>query len=326
MLFAYYSDHVALPLPEKHAFPRNKYRLARTRIERFADELAVELRPAPAATDEELLRTHTADYVRRVRQGELTEKEQREIGFPWSEGFVERSLHSTGATLAAGRAVYAARERGIAAWGVHTAGGTHHAFADRGQGFCVFNDVAVAINNLRAEGRFKRAVVLDLDVHQGNGTAALFADDADMFTVSLHGAKNYPRVKEKSDLDVPLPDGCEDAEYLDQLETTLHTIWQRFDPQVVFYIAGADPFEQDRYGRMMLTKEGLRRRDERVATECRERELPLITSMGGGYARDVDLVGELYAQTVEVLARGAPRMKPAEAKERYRRGSYDSAR
>lgn len=306
MLFVYYSDHVALPLPEKHAFPRNKYRLARGRIEQFAEELAIDLRPAPPATDAELLRVHTADYVRRVRGGELTEKEQREIGFPWSEGFVERSLHSTGATLAAGRAVYEARDRGVAAWGVHTAGGTHHAFADRGQGFCVFNDVAVAIRNLRAEGHFERALVLDLDVHQGNGTAAIFADDAATFTVSLHGGKNYPRIKEHSDLDVPLPDGCEDAEYLDRFEETLAETWRRFNPQVVFYIAGADPFEQDRYGRMKLTKEGLRRRDECVAIECRERGLPLITSMGGGYARNVDAVAELYASTVETLARLAP--------------------
>lgn len=306
MLFAYYSDHVALPLPEKHAFPRNKYRLARARIERFAEGVAVDLRPAPAATDAELLRVHTAEYVRRVRTGELSDKEQREIGFPWSEGLVERSLHSTGATLAAGRAVYEAQDRGVAAWGLHTAGGTHHAFADRGQGFCVFNDVAVALRNLRAETRFERALVLDLDVHQGNGTAAIFDEDAATFTVSLHGGKNYPRTKEQSDLDVPLPDGCEDAEYLDRLEETLAEVRRRFDPQVVFYIAGADPFEQDRYGRMKLTKEGLRRRDKRVATECRDRGLPLITSMGGGYARDVDVVAELYAGTVETLARLAP--------------------
>lgn len=306
MLYAYYSDHVAMPLPEKHAFPRNKYALAREQIKEFAEELKVELRPAPAVTESELLRVHTADYVRRVRTGELTEKEQREIGFPWSEGFVERSLHSTGATLAAGRAVFEARKRGEAAWGVHTAGGTHHAFADRGQGFCVFNDVAVAVRNLRAEGHFARALVLDLDVHQGNGTAAIFAEDPTTFTVSLHGAKNYPRIKETSDLDVPLPDACEDAEYLQRLDETLAATWQRFDPEVVFYIAGADPYERDRYGRMKLTKAGLRQRDERVATACRERGLPVIAAMGGGYAREVEHVAEIYATTVEVLARFAP--------------------
>lgn len=310
MLFAYYSDHVAMPLPQKHAFPRNKYALARERVAAFAEELAIELRPAPAATDDELLRVHTADYVRRVRSGELTSQEQREIGFPWSEGFVERSITSTGATLAAGRAVFAARdhnhEGGHAAWGVHLAGGTHHAFADRGQGFCVFNDVAVAVRNLRAEGRFTRALVLDLDVHQGNGTAAIFADDPGTFTVSLHGAKNFPRVKTTSDLDVPLPDACEDAEYLARLDETLPEVWRRFDPEAVFYVAGADPYCEDRYGRMKLTKAGLRERDERVAAACRERGLPVVAAMGGGYARDVDAVAEIYATTVEVLARYAP--------------------
>lgn len=306
MLYAYYSDHVAMPLPEKHAFPRNKYALARERVAGFAEELAIELRPAPAATDAELLRVHTAEYIRRVRAGELTQQEQREIGFPWSEGFVERSLVSTGATLAAGRAVFAARDEGRTAWGVHLAGGTHHAFADRGQGFCVFNDMAVAVRNLRAEGRFTRALVLDLDVHQGNGTAAIFAGDPDTFTVSLHGAKNFPRVKTTSDLDVPLPDACEDAEYLARLDETLAVVWRRFTPEAVFYIAGADPYREDRYGRMKLTKEGLRERDRRVAAACRERGLPVIAAMGGGYARDVDAVAEVYATTVEVLAQHAP--------------------
>ncbi len=306
MLYAYYSDHVAMPLPDKHAFPRNKYALARERVAAMATELAIELRPAPAASDAELLRVHTAEYIRRVRVGELTPQEQREIGFPWSEDFVERSVVSTGATLAAGRAVFAARDEGRDAWGVHLAGGTHHAFADRGQGFCVFNDMAVAVRNLRAEGRFTRALVLDLDVHQGNGTAAIFTGDPDTFTVSLHGAKNFPRVKTTSDLDVPLPDACEDAEYLERLDETLAEVWRRFTPEVVFYIAGADPYHADRYGRMKLTKEGLRERDERVATACRERDLPVIAAMGGGYARDVDAVAEIYATTVEVLASHAP--------------------
>lgn len=305
MLYTYYSDHVSLPLPEKHAFPRNKYRLARERIGEFAEGLAIELRPAPEATDEELRLVHTPEYVDRVRRGELSEKELREIGFPWSEGFVERSLHSTGATLAAGRAVYAARDRGIDAWGVHLAGGTHHAFADRGQGFCVFNDVAVAVRNLRAEGRFLRALILDLDVHQGNGTARLFVNDPATFTISMHGAKNYPRIKETSDLDTPLPDGCGDTEYLGRLDETLEEAWRRFDPEVVFYLAGADPYEHDRYGRMKLTLEGLRERDERVAAACQERHLPVIAAMGGGYARDVEAIATIYATTVGVLARYA---------------------
>ncbi|TWT47353.1 Acetoin utilization protein AcuC [Botrimarina hoheduenensis] len=307
MLYAYYSDHIALPLPEKHAFPRNKYRLARERVERFADELGVVLRAASAANDEDLLRVHTPAYVHRVRSGELTSQEQREIGFPWSPGFVDRSLHSTGATVAAARAVFADRAAGRQAWGVHLAGGTHHAFPDRGQGFCVFNDAAVAIRALQAEACLARVVVIDCDVHQGNGTAAIFAGDASVFTLSLHGARNYPRLKEPSDLDVPLPDGCEDDEYLAQLAQALNQIApQLAAADAVFYIAGADPHEQDRYGRMKLTGEGLRLRDQRVLQTCRDFGLPVIGMMGGGYARDVELVAELYANTVETMARMAP--------------------
>ncbi|MEO1495954.1 MAG: histone deacetylase [Planctomycetota bacterium] len=294
---------MTLPLPEKHAFPRNKYRLARELVEAFPDELNVRLQPAPPATDEELLRVHTADYVRRVHAGELTAKEQREIGFPWSEGFVQRSLHSNGATIAAARAVFA----GDASWGIHLAGGTHHAFPDRGQGFCVFNDAAVAIRALQAAGAIERALVFDCDVHQGNGTAAIFAQDESVATVSLHGAKNYPRLKEPSDLDVPLPDGCEDDEYLTALDAALDETWRRFLPtDVVFYIAGADPYERDRYGRMKLTRAGLRERDERVLTACRERGLPVVGMMGGGYAREVDAVAAIYASVVETMARLAP--------------------
>lgn len=307
LLYAYYSDHVALPLPDKHAFPRNKYRLARERVAAVADDLGIVLTPAPPATDEELLRVHTPEYVRRVHDGELTAKEQREIGFPWSEGFVQRSLHSNGATIAAARAVFGAREAGDQAWGVHLAGGTHHAFPDRGQGFCVFNDAAVAIRALQAEGRIESAIVFDCDVHQGNGTAAIFAEDDRVKTVSLHGAKNYPRVKEQSDLDVALSDGCGDSEYLACLDEALATTWERFGlPDVLFYIAGADPYERDRYGRMKLTKEGLRERDRRVLTECRERSLPVVGMMGGGYAREVDDVAEIYAATIEQMARLAP--------------------
>lgn len=305
MLFVYYSDHVSLPLPEKHPFPWNKYRLARERVERLATELPIELRPGPLATDEELLRVHTADYVRRVREGELSPLEQRRIGFPWSSGFVERQLASTGATLAAGRAVFAERDAGRRAWGAHLAGGTHHAFADWGQGFCVFNDMAVTVRTLRDEGRFTRAMIVDLDVHQGNGTAQLFADDPDTFTVSVHGEKNFPRDKVSSDLDAPLPDGCADREYLAAVEATLAEAFARFTPEALFYTAGADPYEHDRYGRMKVTGEGLRRRDELVAAAASERDLPLVAAMGGGYARDVEAVADIYAATIETLSRRA---------------------
>ncbi len=296
MLPVYYSDFVELPLPEKHVFPRDKYRLARELVALSAAELAIELRPAPLATDEQLLRVHTADYVRRVHAGELTAEEQRAIGFPWSPGFVERSLRSTGATIAA--ADFAANEN---AWAAHLAGGTHHASADRGQGFCVFNDIAVAIRQMQQYYKHQ-FLVLDCDVHQGNGTAEIFAGDANVFTCSIHGAKNFPLKKAVSDLDLPLDDGCDDATYLPLLNATLAEIERRFTPTFVFYISGADPYVDDRYGRMALTKAGLVERDRRVFTWVRERALPLVTVMGGGYARNVGDIAEIYANTIMALA------------------------
>ncbi|MGL4512860.1 MAG: histone deacetylase family protein [Lacipirellulaceae bacterium] len=324
MLIVFTSDHVAMPLPEKHPFPRNKYALARQRVKGFAERYGVSMREAPAATDDELLRVHTADYIARVRGGLLSEREQREIGFPWSEGFVQRSLHSTGATLAAARGVFALRDRGVAAWGAHLAGGTHHAFADRGQGFCVFNDVAVAIRAVQAEGAFERAMVIDLDVHQGNGTAAIFADDPTVFTLSVHGAKNFPLRKETSDLDAPLADGTEDDEYLALVRATLDEAWRRFDPQVAFYIAGADPYVADRYGRMALTKDGLRERDRMVMADCRERGLPVVAAMGGGYARNIDDVAEIYATTIRVMAEHAPVPPPSARGGEVEAGTQDA--
>ncbi len=315
MLYVFYSDLVELPLPSKHAFPKGKYRLARERVERMATRsdapLACKLAHAPAATHEELLRVHTPGYVDAVIEGRLTEQQQRVIGFPWSEGFVQRQLHSTGATLAAARATCQAFRTPQPAWGAHLAGGTHHAFADRGQGFCVFNDVAVAIQALRAEGRIERALVVDCDVHQGNGTAALFREDPGVYTFSIHGARNFPLHKEPSDLDIPLDDGCGDEEYLSLLQPALEQIFggpapdgEPFD--AVFYIGGADPFEKDRYGRMNLTKAGLRQRDRQVLMRCRESGLPTTIVMGGGYARDVNDIAEIYAATIEVAAELAP--------------------
>lgn len=305
MLHVFYSDLVELPLPEKHAFPRDKYRLAREWVERLAalpgNPLEIALAPAPAVTRRELLRVHTADYIDAVFEGRLTDKQQRAIGFPWSRGFVRRQLHSTGGTLAAARV---ALELDSPAWGAHLAGGTHHAFADHGQGFCVFNDVAVAIRTLRAEGALERALVVDCDVHQGNGTADLFKDDPQVFTFSIHGAKNFPFHKTTSDLDVPLEDGCEDAAYLELLDPALARIFDG-DYDAVFYISGADPFEEDKYGRMKLTKAGLRERDRRVLSRCREAALPTVIVMGGGYARDVDDIAEIYAATIETAAEQA---------------------
>jgi len=311
LLTVFYSDFVDFPLPEKHAFPRQKYRLAREAVERLPAGLGVRLRRAPAVAREELLHVHTSEYIDQVMQGELPDKQQRAIGFPWSPELVQRSLHSVGATLAAaGVAVGShALPSGTSSgndnprqWAAHLAGGTHHAFADRGQGFCIFNDAAVAIRMLQASGQIERAIVIDCDVHQGNGTAAIFAGDSSVFTFSIHGAKNFPLHKQASDLDVPLPDGCNDGEYLARLEPALADAWRCGPFDAVIYIAGADPYRGDKYGRMQLTKRGLQERDRLVLERCRSERVPTVTVMGGGYARDVRDVAEIHLETIREAA------------------------
>ena len=290
---AFHSDQFVLPLPEGHRFPMQKYRLLRDRL--LAELPAVRLREAPTASDGELALVHTPTYVAAVAEGLLSAAQQREIGFPWSPRMVERSRRSVGATIAAARAALA---EGVAA---NLAGGTHHADADKGSGFCVFNDVAVAARLMQAEWHRRarpatplptllRVAVIDLDVHQGNGTAAIFADDPTVFTLSLHGAKNFPFRKQPSDLDVELPDGCRDAEYLAALDAALETLWQRTraaPPGLIFYLAGADPHEGDRLGRLKLSTEGLAERDRRVFAAALERRIPVAISMAGGYGRDL---------------------------------------
>lgn len=280
-MLAYYSDHYVLPLPPGHRFPLEKYRLLRDRV---ALELPrVRLQEAPAASDAELGLAHAQAYVAAVTEGRLSAAEQREIGFPWSPAMVERSRRSVGATLAAARA---ALREGVAG---NLAGGTHHASADRGSGYCVFNDLAVATRALQAERAGLRVAIVDLDVHQGNGTAAIFRDDPSVFTLSLHAAKNFPFRKERSDLDVELPDGCGDADYLRALDDALGTLWQRFGrPGFVFYLAGADPHEGDRLGRLKLSAAGLAERDRRVFAACQAREIPVALAMGGGYGRVIE--------------------------------------
>jgi acetoin utilization deacetylase AcuC-like enzyme len=246
----------------------------------------------PFVERDEALLVHTADYYDRLLAGELTEREIRRLGLPWSTALVGRSRVSVGGTLAAARAALA---DGSAA---NLGGGTHHAFADHGEGFCVFNDIAVAIRVLRAEGAIRRAAVIDLDVHQGNGTAAIFADDPEVFTLSLHGEKNYPLVKQQSTLDVALADGTADEEYLYALALHLATTLDRFRPDLVFYQAGVDPFFDDRLGRLALTMTGLRRRDEMVFAACRSRQLPCVTTLGGGYAREVADTVEAHCNTI----------------------------
>jgi acetoin utilization deacetylase AcuC-like enzyme len=298
----FHSDHFVLPLPDGHRFPMQKYRLLREAAE---SEPGLRLQEAPAATDGELALAHTPDYVTSVAEGTLSAAAQREIGFPWTPRMVERSRRSVGATIAAARAALA---DGIAA---NLAGGTHHASADKGGGYCVFNDVAVAARLMQAEWhRHHRALlriaVIDLDVHQGNGTAAIFRDDPTVFTLSLHGERNFPFRKEASDLDVALPDGCRDAEYLAALDAALDELWRRHAqgaPGLVFYLAGADPHEGDRLGRLKLTSAGLAERDRRVFRATRERRIPVAISMAGGYGREIaDTVAVQLATLREALA------------------------
>ena len=288
----FYTDHFVLPLPEGHRFPMEKYRLLRERVVASGLVAPEDLRVPHAATDEEILRAHDPEYLRRIASGEMDRAEMRRIGFPWSPEMVERSRRSAGATVEAGRA---ALEEGAA---VNLAGGTHHAFRDRGEGYCVFNDAAIAIRALQAEGRVRRAVVIDCDVHQGNGTAAIFEDDPTVFTFSIHGRNNFPFHKERSDLDVELPDGTEDAEYLAALEDGLERALGKTRAEMAVYVSGADPHERDRLGRLKVTRAGLFARDRLVFERCGEAGLPVAVVMAGGYNVDVAETVEVHLQTV----------------------------
>ena len=285
---AFYSDQFVLPLPEGHRFPMAKYRMLRDAI--VGNLPGIVLHPAPECTDGELAFAHTPDYIAAITEGTATTAMLREIGFPWSPAMAERARRSVGATLAASRAALAT---GIAA---NLAGGTHHAYADKGGGFCVFNDMAVSARVMQAEwGRTRRSdrtplqvAIIDLDVHQGNGTAHIFRNDTSVFTMSLHGEKNFPFRKEASDLDVPLPDGCGDADYLEALSGALNTLAQRCAPGLVYFLAGADPYEGDRLGRLKLSAEGLQARDAMVLDWCLARHIPVVMVMGGGYGHRIE--------------------------------------
>lgn len=286
---AFYSDQFVLPLPEGHRFPMAKYAMLRERLEQELP--GVRLAPAQPASAGELALAHHPAYVAAVAQGGLTPAQQREIGFPWSPAMAERALRSVGATLQACRAALSGA--GLAA---NLAGGTHHAYADKGAGFCVFNDAAVAARAMQAEwgrsgaaGRRRelRVAVIDLDVHQGNGTASIFQGDDSVFTLSLHGEKNFPFRKEDSDCDIALPDGCGDVDYLAALEQGLAELECRFEPGLIIYLAGMDPHENDRLGRLKLTADGLEARDRRVFDWAWQRRIPLAMTMAGGYGRDI---------------------------------------
>jgi acetoin utilization deacetylase AcuC-like enzyme len=297
---AFYSDTFVLPLPAQHRFPMAKYRRLRERLVEDGVLDARDLHVPDAAAWDDLRLVHDADYVDAVASGTLTGDAQRRIGFPWSPMMVERSRRSVGATIAAAREVLGWRTGlpdapRVAA---NLAGGTHHAFRDRGEGYCVFNDVAVAAAVLRRDGLAARVAVVDCDVHQGNGTAAIFRDDPAVFTFSLHGAKNFPFRKELSDLDVVFEDGTGDEEYLAALAEHLPVILDAHAPDVVFYLAGADPYEGDRLGRLKLSVAGLQQRDRLVFEACRARALPVVVAMSGGYAPDVDAIVTIHVNTI----------------------------
>jgi acetoin utilization deacetylase AcuC-like enzyme len=293
----FYSDVFVLPLPSHHRFPMGKYARLRERLLAGGDFGLEDFVVPAAVTDAEITRVHCAEYLERVADGRLSAAEQKAIGFPWSERMVERSRRSSGATLAA------AREALTRGWAANLAGGTHHAFRNRGEGFCVFNDTAIAARALQAEAGLTRIAVIDCDVHQGNGTASIFAGDESVFTFSIHGARNFPFTKETSDLDVELPDGTGDDEYLWHLERALDETLERSRPQLVFYLAGADPYEGDRLGRLKLTKAGLARRDERVLATLAARRIPVAIAMAGGYASDIEDSVDIHANTIRTAKR-----------------------
>ena len=288
----YYTDVFVLPLPPGHRFPMEKYSRLRQRLLASGEFTPADFATPAAATTEELQRAHDPAYIQRVSSGELSAAELKRIGFPWSPGMVERSLRSAGATLAACRAALA---DGCAA---NLAGGTHHAHADRGEGFCVFNDAAVAARAMQAEGRVRRVAIIDCDVHQGNGTAAILKGDDSVFTFSIHGARNFPFEKECSDLDIELADGTGDDAYLAALDTGLEETLARSQPELVIYLAGADPYAGDRLGRLDLSFAGLEARDRRVLEACRTRSIPVALAMAGGYAQPIDDTVAIHATTV----------------------------
>ncbi len=288
----FYTDVFVLPLPAGHRFPMEKYTRLRQRLQicgQFAED---DFRQPPAATTAQLCLAHDAAYVARMKCGELSADEMRRIGFPWSAKMVERSRRSAGATIAACRV---ALQEGCA---VNLAGGTHHAHAGHGEGFCVFNDAAVAARVLQAEERVRRVAIIDCDVHQGNGTASICADDARTFTFSIHASRNYPFTKATSDLDIELPDGTDDATYLQQLASALERVFVRAQPELVIYLAGADPYRDDRLGRLALTFNGLARRDAMVLEACRLRRVPVAITMAGGYARQIEDTVRIHWRTV----------------------------
>lgn len=290
----FYSDVFVLPLPEKHRFPMQKYRLLRERVLETGLVEEYNLRIPEPAADWQLLLAHDAEYVHRVVEGQMTRQEILRMGFPWSPQLVERSRRSSGGTVAACRAAL------VEGFAGNLAGGTHHAGQSHAEGYCVFNDSIVAARTLQSESAVERVVVLDCDVHQGNGTAEIASGDDSIFTFSIHGAKNFPHRKFPSDLDVPLPDGTQDAEYLAALNDGLNKVFDRFQPELAIYLAGADPYEHDRLGRLKLTFEGMAERDRLVYNFCKTARVPVAVTMAGGYSPDVEQTVGLHYQSLKL--------------------------
>ncbi|HEX6126377.1 MAG TPA: histone deacetylase [Pyrinomonadaceae bacterium] len=290
----FYSPYYYADIGDGHVFPIRKFELVR-------DELLAEgtlrhdeiVEPEPAAVDD-LLLVHTDDYITRLRTGTLTAKEIRKLGLPWSESLVRRSFHAISGTISAAQIAVTS---GIAS---NLAGGTHHAYPDRGEGYCVLNDIAVAIRVLQRDRLAQRFLIIDLDVHQGDGTAFIFQESHEVFTFSMHGAKNYPLFKQRSNLDIELADGTSDGEYLNTLDGVLPRLLEH-RPDMIFYLAGADPFEKDKLGRLGLTIDGLRRRDAKVLEFARRNEIPVVTTMSGGYAADIKDTVEIHCNTIRAV-------------------------
>ena len=295
MLALWSSAAYTFPLPEGHRFPVAKYRLLKERVLAEALVSPSQIHDAPAASDDMLLRVHDARYVREFRDGTLPLDAVRRLGFPWSAALVERSLRALAGTVAASRHALGC---GVA---MNLAGGTHHAFPSYGEGFCVFNDVAVATRVLQAEGLVKRVAIIDLDVHQGNGTHAIFEGDDSAYTFSMHGQRNFPFRKVPGTMDIELEDGTGDDDYLALLAKALPRVLHDARADLVFYLAGADPHERDKLGRLSLTFDGLRRRDMMVMESCREIGLPVAVTIAGGYGHDVQETVRIHLGTVRVV-------------------------
>ncbi len=298
---AFYTDHYVLPLPLGHRFPMEKYSQLRDLVNTLE---GMELIEAPPISDTQILYAHDPSYLMKVIQGSLSPQEQREIGFPWSPQMVERSRRSAGATLAAAKI---ALDEGVSA---NLAGGTHHAYRQRGSGFCVFNDSAITARALQKEIHPKlKVAIVDLDVHQGNGTAAILQHDSSIFTLSIHGENNFPFQKETSDLDIGLENGCSDKQYLDALDQALSMMHDQFKPDFIIYLAGADPHEGDRLGKLKVTQAGMRLRDEQVFQYGQDHQIPIAFSMAGGYGKEIDSTVRIHFQTIQIALHFANKLR-----------------